>query len=255
MRQLVQRYGPNGAFWKQNRGLPKVPVREWQIWNEEDARFFWRPSPWAPGYVKLMKATYPAIHGADHGAKVVAGSFVGAPESPWDAARDLYRAGGRRYFDIVSVHPFTNNPNSVQDSAARAMLIAQFVRNVMNHYGDRNKPIILTEMTWTATLHKIPADGYLGFDTTAQGQAARLQAAYRLAASDRSKLNISQVYWFTWASSYQADGITSTEAFNFSGLNLFNGSTIRSLPLLTTYANVAAQLEGCHKTTVATRCR
>ena len=31
---LIGRYGPNGDFWKQNPTLPKVPIREWQIYNE-----------------------------------------------------------------------------------------------------------------------------------------------------------------------------------------------------------------------------
>jgi polysaccharide biosynthesis protein PslG len=254
MRQAVLRYGPGGSFWTQNKSLPRVPVREWQIWNEESARFFWVPSPWAPGYAQLLKKAYVAIHRADHGAKVVAGSLVGAPESPWNAAADLYRAGAKRYFDVIAVHPFTNNPKSATDSAARTLEIARFVRAVMNKHGDSRKPIIITEMTWTAALGHVPNAALLGFETTPGGQAARLQAAYRQMAAARRKLNITQAFWFTWASDYSAGGGLSVETFRFSGLTRIANGTYIPLPLLKTYANVAAQLEGCRKSSDATRC-
>ena len=56
MRQLVQRYGPQGSFWAANPTLPRVPVRQWQIWNEQTAPWHWRPRPWASGYTRLLKA-------------------------------------------------------------------------------------------------------------------------------------------------------------------------------------------------------
>src|SRR4051794_9283552 len=33
---LVQRYGPNGSFWTENPQLPKIPIRNWQFWNEPE---------------------------------------------------------------------------------------------------------------------------------------------------------------------------------------------------------------------------
>lgn len=255
MRQAVLRYGPHGTFWSENPSVPRDPIGEWQIWNEESARFFWVPYPWAPGYTRLLKAAYIAIHNADPGAKVVAGSLVGAPESPWDDAKDLYRAGAQRYFDIIAVHPFTNDPNSVSDSANRVLDIVRLVRQVMDQHRDGHKPIIITEMTWTAALGHVPKAALLGFETTPSGQAARLQAAYKLLAAQRSKMNITQVYWFDWASSYQPNGAISNETFLFSGLTRITNGLITPMPLLSAYAKVAAQLEGCRKSSNATRCR
>ena len=55
------------------------------------------------------KAAYKVIHKADHGATVVAGSFVAvAGYTQWRGVSDLYRAGAKRYFDEIAVHPFTN---------------------------------------------------------------------------------------------------------------------------------------------------
>src|SRR2546423_13967696 len=33
-RLLVDRYGPTGSFWRGPRGLPRRPIRAWQVWNE-----------------------------------------------------------------------------------------------------------------------------------------------------------------------------------------------------------------------------
>jgi hypothetical protein len=95
----------------------------------------------------------------------------------------------------------------------------------------------------------------LGFETTAAGQAARLQAAYRQASAQRRSLNLTQVYWYTWWSPYRETGVLSTESFDFSGLNSTATGPITPLPLLKAYADVAAQLEGCRKGTLADRCR
>jgi hypothetical protein len=53
-REAVKRYGPKGSFWAANPGIPKTPVRKWQIWNEQMAPWYWVPRPWAPTYVKLL---------------------------------------------------------------------------------------------------------------------------------------------------------------------------------------------------------
>ena len=68
MRQLVQRYGPRGTLWTLNRGLPRVAVREWQIWNEQAADFAFASTPWPSNYTRLLRAAYLATHGADRGA-------------------------------------------------------------------------------------------------------------------------------------------------------------------------------------------
>ena len=45
-----------------------------------EAPWNWDRGRWAQGYVRLLKAAYRAIHAADRGAKVVAGSLVGVAE-------------------------------------------------------------------------------------------------------------------------------------------------------------------------------
>ena len=257
MRQAVLRYGPNGTFWAQNPGLPKVPVRQWQIWNEQTAPWHWNSRPWAPSYTALLKATYQAIKSADSGARVVAGSLVafGSNYAQWDGIRDLYRAGAKRYFDVVAVHPFTNNSVSVSDTAARTVQIIGRVRTQMRSRGDGRKPIILTEMTWPASKGKVPEAGELHFSVTPRGQKARLEAAYAQLIRARTKLRITQAHWYTWATPYDQSSALSVVSFRYSGLNRIQGGSFTRMPLLGTYTGVARRYQGCRKSANARRCR
>ena len=71
LRTLIGRYGPRGSFWAANPGLPRRPVRNWQIWNEPNISINWDVQPWQRGYARLLRAAYPAVKAADPGARVV----------------------------------------------------------------------------------------------------------------------------------------------------------------------------------------
>jgi hypothetical protein len=255
MRQLIRRYGPRGTFWEQNPDVPKVPVRWWQIFNEPMGRVHWAERPWAPSFTRLLRATYTAAHEEDPGANVVAASLATFNEYTWwDGARDLYRAGARPYFDVISVHPFTSGSVGVEQSIDRIVETLRRVRRVMRSNGDGRKPVIITELSWPAALGKVPKDRLLGLETTGRGQAQRLRAAYDRLARERRKWNIPQVYWFNWASEYDANSEAADVPFRFSGLTRFADNAFTPQPILRTYADVAARYEGCRKDEVATGC-
>jgi hypothetical protein len=256
MRQLVLRYGPNGSLWAANPALPRTPVRQWQIWNEPSGPAHWMPRPWAPSYTRLLRAAYEAIKGADRGAEVVAGPLVATGAyNQWRGARDLFRAGAARYLDVVSVHPFTNNSVSARLTARQLVELVRRVRAQMNKRGGRRKEIILTEMTWTASVGKVPRGAIQHFSVTPRGQKARLKTGYRALVKARRKLRVTHAYWYTWSTTYDRSGPLSVMSFNFSGLNRFRGGAFRPMPLLRTYASVAARYEGCRKSANARRCR
>ena len=255
MRQLVQRYGPRGTFWETDRSVPRVPVRWWQIWNEPMGRVHWAKRPWAPSFTRLLRAGYTAVHREDPGAKVVAASLATfGRDTSWDAARDLYRAGAGRSFDVISVHPFTSGSIPVAQSVDRVIRTVQRVREVMREAGDARMPIILTEVSWPAALGRVPRDRLLGLETTPRGQEQRLRAAYARLVRERRRLRIAQVHWFNWASPYDADSPAADVPYRFSGLTKFANGVFTPMPVLRTYASVAASYEGCRKGVTATSC-
>src|SRR4051812_38346294 len=64
VRAAVERYGPSGSFWSENPALPRRPVHAWQVWNEENFKYFVvRPNP--AEYGRLVKRSGRAIHAVD----------------------------------------------------------------------------------------------------------------------------------------------------------------------------------------------
>jgi Beta-galactosidase len=248
MTQVVKRYGPSGSLWSRSPGARRFAVREWQIWNEEAFNVFWASTPWQKTYTRLLKAGYVAIHRADRGAKVVAGSFAAITNyNQWQQVSDFYKAGAKHYFDIISVHPFTIDPHSVSNTVKRMLTIVSNVRAVMRRNGDSRKPIILTEMSWPAAIPTVPPARRLGLETTARGEQQRLAAAYQYLGDHYKQTGVTQAYWFEWATSFDPGDPKSDVSFQFAGLNGFANGVFSARPVLTTYANVAAHFEGCRK--------
>ena len=107
---LVRRYGPPGWFWGQHPHLRPRPIRAWQIWNEPDLEPYWDVTPWAPPYVRLLRAAHRALRRADPGAEVVAAALT---NRSWEALATLYDAGARGSFDAVAIHPYTSSVGGV----------------------------------------------------------------------------------------------------------------------------------------------
>jgi hypothetical protein len=240
MAALVDRYGPQGTFWTENPALPRRPIRDWQVWNEPDHTNFWHEQPYYAAYVRTLAAARRSIIARDPGAKVVLAGLVGRS---WDQLEAIYRAGGRRHFDYGAVHPFTRLLPDV-------LRILRYNRQVMNRHGDAGKPMVATEVTWPSSKGRVRPPS--AFDRTERDQAALLITVFRRLAAERARLRLRTVYWATWTTHDRS----RTDAFDYTGLSaeLPNG-TLRRKPAFFAYRTIARSLEGCAKSTDATRCR
>jgi polysaccharide biosynthesis protein PslG len=227
---LVRRYGRRGTFWSENAGVPKLPIDHWQIWNEPSLKSFWSDHPWAPDYVKLLKKSRTAIKAADPHAKVV---LAGLPNESWTYLEKIYAAGGHGQFDVAAFHPFTAKVSGVKTILKRD-------RQVMAAHGDKRKPLLVTELSWTAAKGKTHVT--YGNEQTARGQASRLSAAYSMLAKERKRLRIQRVYWYTWLS-YDRDRFYP---FDWAGLLKLKGRKVTQKPAFRAFRKVALRLEGCH---------
>jgi hypothetical protein len=237
---LIARYGRNGTFWAQNPGLPKLPIREWQIWNEPTRLGDQERQPAERYYPPLLKAAHGAIKAADPGAKVI---LAGIHNVSWKTLGRLYRAGIKPYFDVAALHPYTKKVSNV-------VKIVRLNRAVMRRRGDGRKPIYLTEVTYTAAKGKIPRSQQFGPETTSRGQAKRLAAVYRALIKKRRRLHISRAYWYAWATTYRG-----SSTFGYAGLVRQRRSSFFRQPALAAYARTAKRYEGCRKRSDARRCR
>jgi hypothetical protein len=234
LRVLATRYGPRGSFWRARKGLPKAPVGAWQVWNEPDLEEYWRgtrgrPWSWAKSYVRLLAASYRALKRSDPHARVVIG---GLTNYAWSDLRRIYRAGGRRWFDVAAVHPYTREPRSV-------VSMVELFRRTMTRYGDAEKPIILTEAGWPAALHRAqPA--WCRFCVDDAGMASRSRELLTRLAQARRRLGIFGVYWYTWLSRYSG----RTDPFAYAGLRSLAAGRPRSTPAFSAFKRTARRLEG-----------
>jgi hypothetical protein len=223
---LVGRYGPTGSLWAEAPALPRVPIRDWQIWNEPNLTLFWSTQPFAKSYVALLKASRRALRAADPGSRTI---LAGLPNISWVALRQIYQAGGRGSFDAVALHAYTKPVNVLR--------LVRLARRETRRFGDGRVPIWITEMTWTASRGK--ARGLPGLVTDERGQSARLRSALSRLTRARRKFRIEKVIWYTWLS---REG--SRNPFDWAGLRRLRGDRIASAPALATFRRAARRLGG-----------
>jgi hypothetical protein len=195
----VERYGRGGEFWSEHgprseEPLPQLPIRAWQIWNEEN--FFYFANPASPGrYARLLALSKRAVHRADPRGDVVIGGLFGDPAAGPPRALDasdfldrLYRVRGvKANFDAVALHPYA------ADTATLRQLV-EGVRATMVRHGDRRSGLYLTELGWGS--QNDPA--VVSFEVGLHGQARELREAYRYLLGNRGRLKLQQVDWFSW---------------------------------------------------------
>jgi hypothetical protein len=225
---LVQRYGPAGALWAAHPEVQRVPIRQWQVWNEPDLGKYWAAKDWAPGYVSLLRAARAAIKAADPSAKVV---LAGLTNRSWIDLRRVYAAGGGRLFDLAAVHPFSRRVPNV-------LKIVTLARREMRRHGDARKPLVLSEVSWSSG-HGHSTFNY-GWETSEQGQAQRLKSALADLAARRHADRIVGIYWYTWMS----PAIGGKDSFDYSGLRRLDaaGHPVTK-PALAAFRAVARRLE------------
>jgi len=207
LRAAVARYGPGGEFWKRRQTggigpgpeynpeprVPTMPIKAWQIWNESN--FFYFAFPVSPQrYAKLVTISSQAIKSVRPGAQVVLSGLFGEPTASGSkgmpAAKFLSRfykvPGIKSRFDGVSLHPYAVDAETLEE------LVEEFHQvSVENH----DRPgFYITEMGW-GSQNDFQHDA---FEQGIKGQVRQLRASYGFLLANRRRLNLKQVYWFSW---------------------------------------------------------
>ena len=194
--------GPSGSFWTANPSVQKQPIRTWQLFNEQMADFFWATRPWPQSYTTRAEGRLqgdPQGGPRRDGRSPARSSPSAAPRSG-PRPRQLYKAGAKRYFDALAVHPFTNNEGSVAGTIDNMLTIVKKVRAVMKRNHDGRKEIFLTEFTWPAALGQGSEQQAARAGDHAEGpedpDEGRLQGARRSSAASCASPTRC---WFSWA--------------------------------------------------------
>jgi hypothetical protein len=199
LQRAVARYGPSGSFWVENHGLPERPIRTWQIWNEENFKYFVvRPNP--AEYGKLVKASSTAIKSVDPGAKILLGGMFAQPKEAEfkvkppqayfasDFLAKMYRGtpGIKSKFNAIALHPYTSNyPKLIPD--------IEEVRAVLKANHDAGKGLWITELGWSSETPNT-ADA---FAKGVGGQVKQLKGAFATLIRNQANWHLQGVYWFS----------------------------------------------------------
>jgi len=183
VQSVAGRYGRKGAFWQSydDYGAKPLPFHDYQVWNEQNSKQFWSPSPNAKKYAKLVKSSAKALRKGDRKANVVLGGMfpdAKVPIGPY--MRDFYRVKKiGKFFDQIAVHPYANSIVDLKRQLAAA------------HRAARGKTrMLISEMGWSS------ANGGHPLNKGKSGQAKMLKKGFRLAGKKRKSWNISGVIWF-----------------------------------------------------------
>ena len=188
--ELAQRYGHNGSFWRSNPGLPYLPVRHWQVWNEPSSNAYWMNRPDAAQYMSLVADTSTAIRAVDRRAKIVLAGILLHRRDPTGIPmrqylRQIYGIeGSKGLFDGVSIHPYSIHPGKVLETAQKA-------RKVMRRHRDGDTALWITELGWSTGGVGGSARDVISFE----GQARKLAKTYALLKRHREQLRLKSIVW------------------------------------------------------------
>jgi polysaccharide biosynthesis protein PslG len=235
----VARYGPNGSFWAENPGLTPRPVRTWQIWNEENFKYFVvRPNP--AEYGKLVKISSTAIKSIDPAAKILLGGMfaqpreaefkVKPPEAYFasDFLTKMYRRtpGIKSKFNAIALHPYTSDYRKLIPDIEE-------VRAVLKANGDASKGLWITELGWSSESPNTSDS----FAKGVRGQVKQLKGAFSVLTRNQARWRLRGVYWFSLE-----DG--SPAACNFCGGAGLFGPGFLAKPAWSAYVKFAGGQPG-----------
>ena len=210
---LVTRYGPSGSFWAEHPEVSRQPIRAWQIWNEPNLTRYWNVAPWAPSYVRLLKAADKALKAAD--PRLEDGPRRAAERELEGDRGDLRRGRARRVRRRHAAPVHRQARERDPDREDRPARDGAPPRPAAAGVGDR------------ALVAGRPGQERRSTATSRRPRPARRAGSppgCRCSPSSGATLRIERVYWYTWLS---AEGFTGS-AFDYSGLRrLRDGAVAR----------------------------
>ncbi len=170
------------AFVDRYRGRIKYV----QIWNEPNIFPEWGNRPVDPaGYVNLLRVAYERAKEADPNVYVLSAplAITLGQEHPepgkWismneiDFVEEMYKAGAKDYFDILSANAFGLGSPPEDPAQPRALNFQRVVllRAVMERYGDADKAVWFNEYGWNASPEDFPEEQLVWQRVSEQDQA------------------------------------------------------------------------------------
>jgi len=188
-------------------------VDHYQIWNEPNIYPEWGERPVSPEeYTELLKVGYTRVKRICPECVVLSGALAQTiPLGPNDLndfvfLQRMYDAGAGDYFDVLAMQGYGlwSGPTD-RRMRARVLNFSRplYLRELMIHNGDSDKPIWITEMNWNAPPPELP-DKSFGFVTPEQ-QARYAILAYQRAQEEWPWVGVVNFWFFKRATDAEQD--------------------------------------------------
>jgi hypothetical protein len=178
VRAFAARYGSRGSFWSEHPGLPRMPVRSYEVWNEPNVEKFFPGQSTAPErYADLYMAAAAGVRAADPNGQVLIGGLGSVGVGDFLRRMLARRPGLWSLVDAISYHPFGGEAGRTFDRIAA-------LRSALVRLGAGELPIEVTETGWAAT---------------GSAEAHRSEQVRRLAEDlPRSNCGVTRFIPYTW---------------------------------------------------------
>lgn len=126
-------------------------IMYWEIWNEPNIPFFWKPRPDITKYTELLKNSYLEIKKSNPKAIVLSGGLAASGDesdgsvAPLTFIKSLYNFKAGAYFDAIAIHPYSFPFSIIHPSYWDNWQQIANIRQVMIDNRDSNKKIWVTE--------------------------------------------------------------------------------------------------------------
>lgn len=186
---VARRYGPNGSFWAQNPGLPRLPITAYQVWNEPNIPAYWPAGPNPRQYAKLLKATARGIHAADPRAEIVTAgmpdSHLSRPGNVFSYVKAMLKAGAGKSFQTLAVNPYGK-------TSGQLLAKLRHFHSILVRGHHRRAHMWVTEFGWSDVG---PASS---FRAGSAGQARQIRRVIPALVKQRSRLRLRGLVYDSW---------------------------------------------------------
>ncbi len=189
-------------------------VRYYQIWNEPNIYPEWGEQDVdAAAYTRLLQEGYRRAKAADPNCVILSAGLAQTieqgPRNQSDVTylQQMYDAGARGYFDVLSVMPYGiwTGPTDHRLGPMRTNFARpQLIRAIMVKNGDADKPIWAMEIGWNAMPPDLPGTPIYG-RVTRERQAQYAVEAYERAQREWPWMGVMNYWFFKRASDTEKD--------------------------------------------------
>lgn len=210
---LVRRYGFSGTFWSDNPGLTPLPMKAWEIWNEQNYAINNPGGTVSPRkYARFLVDTSARIRSAQSAISAAPIEIVMGGLAPFNDATSIegffntminFPPGGdspyyytvaqlKNSFDGLGYHPY-----ALAGDASAAITKIVTADKTLSDYGIGSKSIWLTEIGWPVGTYPWGKDK-APYTITPAMQKAYLEQTMDWLLENYASRNIKVVAWYNY---------------------------------------------------------